>query len=141
VVRPGGTVALVFWSGQKLLPGYPALEARLEVAQAQWIPYLKDVPPERHYLAALGWMRAADLLEPRAHCFSASVHGPLDESMQETMSCVFDMLYESAEPWLSPEEWQLTQQLCRSESDAYLARDPAYYGIVHYTVFRGRVAS
>lgn len=31
-VQPGGTVALLFWSGQTLLPGYPELETRLGVA-------------------------------------------------------------------------------------------------------------
>ncbi|MBN2239497.1 MAG: class I SAM-dependent methyltransferase [Dehalococcoidales bacterium] len=29
VVRPGGTVAITAWSSEKLLPGYPRLEARL----------------------------------------------------------------------------------------------------------------
>src|SRR5690606_16206791 len=29
VTMPGGTVAIIFWSSQKLLPGHPLLEARL----------------------------------------------------------------------------------------------------------------
>ncbi len=33
VIRPGGTVAILFWSSQMLLPGYPVLEARLNATR------------------------------------------------------------------------------------------------------------
>ena len=36
VVKPGGMAAILFWSSQQLLPGYPELEARLN-ATAQGI--------------------------------------------------------------------------------------------------------
>jgi SAM-dependent methyltransferase len=138
VVRPGGVVALVYWTGQKLLPGYPALEARLEVALSQWIPYLRDIPPERHYLRALAWMRAAGLEDTQAQCFAASLYGPLGEALQDSVACVLDMLYGGLESLLSSEDWQLVQRLCRLESDEYLPRHPFYYCSVDYTLFRGR---
>ena len=139
VVRPGGTVAVVFWSGQKLLPGYPKLEARLDAAQTEWIPYLRNIPPERHFLGALGWIRSAGLADGQASCFSACIYAPLDKALQQAMGCVFDMLYTDARPWLTAEEWKLTERLCRPESPDFLPATPSYCGSVHYTLFTGRV--
>jgi ubiquinone/menaquinone biosynthesis C-methylase UbiE len=38
VVKPGGFVGLLFWSNQSLLPGYPLLEAQLDLAYARACP-------------------------------------------------------------------------------------------------------
>jgi len=45
ILRPGGKVALLFWTAQTLLAGYPRLEALLGVQLVESMPYLRGVPP------------------------------------------------------------------------------------------------
>ena len=66
VVRPGGTVALVYWSSQRLLPGYPALEARLSATPQTFAPYREGMRPQQHCMRALGWLEAAGLRDRSA---------------------------------------------------------------------------
>lgn len=56
VVKPGGTLALLMWSSQQLLPGYPFLEARLNSTREGAAPAAEDWPPGRHPLRSLGWL-------------------------------------------------------------------------------------
>ena len=42
VVKPGGSVNILAWSSQQLLPGYPLLEARLNATCSAYIPFLKQ---------------------------------------------------------------------------------------------------
>ena len=42
VVKPGGSVILIGWSSQQVLPGYPLLEARLNATCSGYNPFLKD---------------------------------------------------------------------------------------------------
>ena len=46
VVRPGGSVAILAWSSQQLLPGYPLLEARLNGTCSGFAPFVKGKRPE-----------------------------------------------------------------------------------------------
>ena len=59
VVKPGGTVAILAWSSQQLLPGYPMLEARLNATCSALAPIVTRVKPESNFLRALGWFRQA----------------------------------------------------------------------------------
>jgi hypothetical protein len=43
VVRLGGSVAILFWSSQMLLPGHPVLEARLNATRVGIAPYVLPV--------------------------------------------------------------------------------------------------
>ncbi len=137
VVRPGGTIALLFWSGQSLLPGYPELEARLGVACTRSIGYLNDVEPDHHFLRALGWMESIGLQNLAAHCFVTSSHGPLDGEMQDIVCSVFDMFFGKLEPLVSAEDWAMVRQLCDPKSRHCLARRPDYYCHLNYTLFVG----
>ena len=65
VVKPGGSVAIFAWSSEKLLPGYPLLETRLNATSSGIAPFVKGKRPELHFLRALGWFRNADLEELR----------------------------------------------------------------------------
>ena len=53
VVKPGGRIALLFWSAQKLLPGYPQLEAALDAAFATTVPYWRPSHPNCTFSARL----------------------------------------------------------------------------------------
>jgi demethylmenaquinone methyltransferase/2-methoxy-6-polyprenyl-1,4-benzoquinol methylase len=145
VVRPGGTVALVYWTAQKLLPGYPLLEARLAATSNTTAPFRAGMPPRVHCLRALGWLRAAGLEEVRAHTVCADAQAPLADAvhprdaLRAALVGTLDMFWGQAEPELSAEDWALFQRLCRPESAEYILDAPDYYGFVVYSVFSGRV--
>jgi demethylmenaquinone methyltransferase/2-methoxy-6-polyprenyl-1,4-benzoquinol methylase len=73
VVKPGSNVAIFAWSSETLLPGYPLLEARLDATSSGIAPFVKGKRPELHFLRALGWFRDADLEEPTACTFAATL--------------------------------------------------------------------
>jgi demethylmenaquinone methyltransferase/2-methoxy-6-polyprenyl-1,4-benzoquinol methylase len=57
ILKPGGTVALAAWSSERLLPGYPRLEARLGATAAGLVPFTRGREPELHFQRALGWFQ------------------------------------------------------------------------------------
>lgn len=66
VVKPGGRVFILVWSSQMLLPGYPLLEARLNATPSGIAPFKTTMPPEAHFMRALGWFFAGwDCLSQR----------------------------------------------------------------------------
>ena len=140
VVRPGGIIAVLYWSSQMLLPGYPELEARLMVAFTETTPYLKDVPPDRHFLRALGWMQSVGLQDIGVRTFAADAYAPLAPEIREAIDTCLQMFFGNLEPHVSKEDWALFQKLCNPESDDYLLKRPDYYCLLNYSMFYGRVA-
>lgn len=141
VVRPGGRIAILYWSDQRLLPGYPALEARLGVAMNDLFPYLKEVAPDRHFLRALRWLRAAGLQDATATSFADSMHGPLSDEEIEILAQVFRMFYSEMKPVVFAEDWRQMKKLCTPESDEFLPKQPDYYCFLNYSVFTGTLPS
>lgn len=139
VTKPGGTVAILFWSAQKLLPGYPLLEARLDTAFAETVFYVNGIQPELHFLRALGWLRDAGLEELTAHTFVASVHAPLSEDIRSALTMTFQMFWGETQPKLSPEDWTEFERLCKPESPDFILEQPDYYAFLTYSLFKGRV--
>lgn len=139
VVRPGGTVALAYWSGQALLPGYPALEARLDSAFAATSPYLCGVAPRMHVFRALGWLQAVGLRQQAGRTYVSDLQAPLGARMRESLTYCLGMLWGNLEAQVSKEDWQAYQRLCDPASNQFILQDPAYYGFITYTVFSGMV--
>jgi ubiquinone/menaquinone biosynthesis C-methylase UbiE len=138
VVRPGGIVALVYWSAQKLLPGYPLLEARLSATAVPTSPFCEGMSPERHVLRALGWLRAAGLGACTARTVVAEAHAPHGE-LRDALAAAMDMLWGQAEPEVSAEDWAQFQRLRQPDSVECILDVPEYYGFLTYTVFWGQV--
>jgi ubiquinone/menaquinone biosynthesis C-methylase UbiE len=139
VVKPGGIVAIVFWSSQRLLPGYPLLEARLNATHAANFPYTDGTKPELHILRALGWLREAGLEELQVRTFVVDVHAPLDAVARNALTGSFHMFWRNAEPEVTPEDWAEFQRLCQPESPDFILNVPDYYAFVTYSLFYGRV--
>lgn len=91
VVRPGGRIAILAWSSQQLLPGYPSLEARINATSAGIAPFVKGKSPEKHFLRALGWFRDAGMEALTAQTFVATVHAPLSDDVREELLSLFRM--------------------------------------------------
>ena len=140
VVKPGGIVAILAWSFEKLLPGYPVLEARLNATSAGIAPFLKGKKPELHFLRALGWFRAAGLQEPMARTFVGDAYAPLTDDLRSALTSLFQMRWPGVESELRQEDWAEYQRLRLPESPDFILDYPDYYAFFTYSMFHGKVA-
>ena len=140
VVKPGGIIAILFWSSQKLLPGYPLLEARLNTTSQANAPFIKGERPELHFLRALGWFRDAGFEDTTAQSFVGDVYAPLSDDIRSALISLFEMRWGEAQSEVSPEDWAEYQRLCQPESPDFILNLPDYYAFFTYSMFRGKVA-
>jgi ubiquinone/menaquinone biosynthesis C-methylase UbiE len=139
VVKPGGTVAILMYSSQQLLPGYPRLEARLNATSSGIAPFTESMRPERHYYRALGWFRDAGLTESRAQTFVESVCAPLSDETRNALIALLDMRWSNLQAELSPEDLKEYKRLSHSESPDFILDCPDYYAFFTYSLFHGKV--
>jgi len=139
VVKPGGSVAILAWSSQQLLPGYPLLEARLNATCSALIPCVKGKRSESHFVRALGWFRQAGFEEPTAQTFAGDVYAPLSEDIRAALITFFKMLWEEPQPEVSQEDWAEYQRLYQPESPDFILNLPDYYAFFTYSMFWGKV--
>ena len=141
VVRPSGTVAILVWSSQMLLPGYPLLEARLNATSSGIAPFTKSMRPESHWLCALGWFHEVGLKEPRAQTFVGGFHAPLSGEIRDALISLFDMRWIGVESELTEEDWAEYRRLCLPDSPDFLVNRPDYYAFFTETLFHGKVSA
>ena len=139
VVRPGGTVAILAWSSETLLPGYPHLEVRLRATPAGLAPFAVGKPPELHFLRALGWFHEARLEDCQALTFAGTAHAPLSKEMRTALVSLFEMRWPGVEEKLVPEDQALYRRLCLPDSPQFIVDHPDYCAFFTYTMFRGTV--
>lgn len=137
VVKPGGSLILLAWTSQQVLPGYPLLEAQLNVACSSYLPFIKDKDPELHFLRAARWFAAGGLEEVTVQTFVGDVLAPLDGGQRNALMSLFKMLWVEPAPGVSPEAWREYQRLCEPASPDFILDKPGYYACFAYTVFRG----
>jgi len=139
VVKPGGRIALLGWSSEQLLPGYPELEARLKATTAGIAPFPKGKDSAFHFSRALGWFREAGLLNCSAHTFVADAHAPLLDHQHKALIALFEMRWPGVQSELTPEGWEACQQICLLESSDFILDHPDYYAFFTYSMFQGTV--
>lgn len=138
LVRPGGTVALLYWSSQLLLPGYPQLEARLGLAFTEHTHYCRIGTPDAHHLRALDWLRRAGLVDGRARTFVAEHQAPLSPALRESLAFCLEMLYGELEPGLPAVDRATLARLRRADAPDCILDAPGYHAVVTYTLFDAR---
>lgn len=141
VVRPGGSVAILFWSSQMLLPGHPVLEAHLNATRAGIAPFGEETPPECHHLLTLGRLRRAGLIDAWANTFVRTLFAPLDHRIREGLVALLQMRWGGAEPELPERERAAYSRLCHPDSPDFILDRPDYYAFFTYSLFCGQVAS
>jgi demethylmenaquinone methyltransferase/2-methoxy-6-polyprenyl-1,4-benzoquinol methylase len=139
VIRPEGSLILLGWSSQQLLPGHPLLEARLNGTCSGYLPFLKEREPETNFMRALHSFRNAGLENIRAHTFVGEVQAPLKNDQRLALTSLFAMLWGDPRPEVSPEDWYQYQRLCNPKSADFILDIPDYYAFFTYSMFRGRV--
>jgi demethylmenaquinone methyltransferase/2-methoxy-6-polyprenyl-1,4-benzoquinol methylase len=137
VIKPGGKVAILTWTSQKLLPGYLLLEARLNVTSATIVQHLKAKKPESNFMRALGWFRDAGLEDVTARTFVGEVSAPLSDDLRTALVSFFQMLWGEPLPGLAEEDWKEYERLCLPESPDFILNAQDYYAFFTYTVFQG----
>jgi len=146
VVKPGGSVAILAWSSEKLLPGHPLLEARLNATSSGIAPFVKGKKPEAHFLRALGWFRDAGLVEPTAQTFAGDAHAPLTDDLRSALIALLQMRWPGVDSELTQEDADDKhplaeyQRLCLPESPDFILDHPDYYAFFTYSMFHGNVA-
>jgi len=140
VVRPGGSVAILAWSSEKLLPGYPLLEARLKATSSGIAPFAKGKKPQSHFLRALGWFRDAGLAEPTVRTFAGNAYAPLTDDLRSALIALFQMRWPAVESELAQADWAEYQRLCLPESADFILNHPDFYTFFTYSMFQGKVA-
>ena len=138
VIKPGGTLALLFWSSQMLLPRYPFLEARLNATCAGIAPFKKSMEPETHYLRTLGWMQKVGLKKATVRTFIGNVQAPLSDEIRTALIALFQMRWGPTESEVTPEDWAAYQRLCQPEPSDFILDLPDYYAFFTYTMFYGQ---
>jgi len=139
VVRPGGTVAVLTWSSENLLPGHPRLEAHLRATAAGLAPFEDGMPPERHWLRNLGSLRRLGVARPQVRAFAGEAHAPLSEGQRRALIDLLEMRWPGVEEELSDRDRAEFLRLCRPESPDFIVDQPDYYGFFTYSLFWGRL--
>jgi demethylmenaquinone methyltransferase/2-methoxy-6-polyprenyl-1,4-benzoquinol methylase len=141
VVKPGGRVAIMGYSSQQLLPGYPLLEARLNANCLSHAPLLAGKKPEQNFLCARGWFQELGLENIAAQTFVQDVFAPLSEDIHMALVSLLDMLWGKKSSGVSENDWEEFQRLCRPESPDFILNHPDYYAFYTYSMFSGEVPS
>lgn len=139
VVKPRGTVAILAWSSQQLLPGYPSLEARINATSAGIAPFVKGKSPEKHFLRALGWFHDAGLEALNAQTFVGAVHAPLSDDVRAELHALFRMRWSGMQSESTQDDWAQFQRLCQPESPDFILNLPDYLAFFTYSLFSGTV--
>jgi ubiquinone/menaquinone biosynthesis C-methylase UbiE len=139
VVKPGGRIALLAWTSQQLLPGYPLLEAQLNATCSAYAPLLRNTDPALHFTRALRSFSEVGLVDTKAQTFVGEVQTPLSVECRSALTALIEMLWNvTAEV---PEADRLEyQRLCRADSPDFILNLPEYYAFFTYTLFSGTVA-
>jgi demethylmenaquinone methyltransferase/2-methoxy-6-polyprenyl-1,4-benzoquinol methylase len=139
VVRPGGQIAILAYSSQQLLPGYPLLEAKLNATAAGIAPFTRSSEPEEHFNRALGWLRAAGLVELKAETLVRTVQAPLSDELRDGLVELMEMRWGGARSEVPRQDWEDYSRLCRPESQKSILNREDYYGFFTYSLFRGKI--
>ncbi len=141
VVKPGGSLHILAWTSQQVLPGHPRLEAWLNANCSSYAPFLQGKDPGQHFLQALRWFREAGLEEAEAKTFVGEVQAPLKPDECTALLALFEMLWAPPAAGENAPEWKEFQRLCARASPDLILNEPGYYAFFTYTLFRGRVRS
>jgi len=139
VVKTEGSVVVLGWSSQQVLPGYPLLEARLNATCSGYAPFLQGKGPELHFARALQAFRDAGLRDVKAQTFVGEVQAPFEKGEREALASLFTMLWKEPTSAELSDDWTEYRRLSAPDSPDFILDTPGYYGFFTYTMVRGKV--
>lgn len=138
VLKPGGKLALMAWSSQQLLPGYPDLEAQLNTTREGLAPFESGMAPENHFLCTSRALANSGFQDIRARTFIRDIQAPLTDDIRAALESLFEMRWTLNPTGLSTQAKDRYLSLISSQTEGYILNDPCYYGYFTYTLFEGR---
>jgi len=138
VIKPGGFVYLLYWSSQKLLAGYPLLEAKLNTTSSAAAPFIRGMDPANHIMNGRYWLQRADFNDVSVKTYTGDINAPLSENDQNAINILIQMLWFSAESELDRDELEEFRDLYDPDSEDNIFNNQYYYGFYTYTLFTGR---
>jgi demethylmenaquinone methyltransferase/2-methoxy-6-polyprenyl-1,4-benzoquinol methylase len=139
VVKPGGRVAILAWTSQQLLPGYPLLEAQLNATCSAYAPLLRGQDPASHFMRALRSFSEVGLVDAQAQTFVGEVQAPLSAECRVALTSLIEMLWNVTAETPEADRADDRQRLCRAASPDFILHLPEYYAFFTYTLFTGTV--
>jgi SAM-dependent methyltransferase len=135
LLKPYGRLALMAYSSQQLLPGYPGLEARLNATKAGQLPSWPGDAPGDHFMRLPERFGQAGLVQIKAKSFLAQFNAPLEPAIREALLELMDMRWSGARDEVSLADWNLFLRLSQSASRECILDRPGYHGFFTYTMF------
>jgi len=139
ITKPGGKIAVLFWSYQKLLPGYPMLETALNATVSANRPFIPGANPELHFMRTPLWLKKTGLVNIKTQTFPADIQGPLNIQAKNYLQMFFNMFWGRAEKEVTPEVWKQYRELTSPDFGDYILGRDDYAGFITYTMFSGEV--
>jgi demethylmenaquinone methyltransferase/2-methoxy-6-polyprenyl-1,4-benzoquinol methylase len=139
VIKPGGKIALLIYSSQILLPGYPLLEAKLNATSAGIAPFTVDRRPGSHHMCILGWFRELGFVKPEARTYVHDIQAPLIDDIRDAVAALIDMRWGEENPELSPEDRDSFRKLTSLESPDCIMNRPDYYAFFTFSLFQAKI--
>jgi len=139
VIKPGGMAAIMAWSSQILLPGYPKLEAGLNATKAGMAPFQDHMQPEQHFLRSRRCFHRLGLNQTEVRTYAGWVNAPLSGDIRDALSSLLRMRWGSSREEIGHELWGAYQQICDPESPDFILNLPEYHGFFTYTLIQARV--
>jgi demethylmenaquinone methyltransferase/2-methoxy-6-polyprenyl-1,4-benzoquinol methylase len=137
VLKPGGILYLLFWSSQKLLPGYPLLEASLNTSSSATAPYVKGMNPDNHIFRLGSQLKKAGFTGIDITTHVMDIKSPLTKNDKEVLNILFRMFWGESEQEMSIEDVKAYNRFCSPDSPDYILNLPDYYGFITYTIIKG----
>ncbi|MBL7136565.1 MAG: class I SAM-dependent methyltransferase [Candidatus Marinimicrobia bacterium] len=137
VIKPGGSVFILFWSSQKLLPGYPLLEARLNTTSSATAPFINGMEPKNHILNGRYWLEKVNFKDIIVKTYLGDIIAPLSKNDRHALNILFEMFWGESQSEVSKGDWKDFKRLCDPNSDDYILNNQHYYGFYTYTLFKG----
>ena len=139
ITKPGGKIAILFWTSQKLLPGYPVLEATLNATKSSIMTANPHTSPQLHFMRTPAWLLKAGLENIQTKTFAADINTPLNDLEKIGLHFLFDMFWGRCEPEVSKEIWGKYKDITTPGSEEYIVKQSGYAGLLTYTMFTGIV--
>lgn len=139
VTKPGGKIAILFWTSQKLLPGYPILEATLNATNSALIRANPSTSPELHFMNTPSWLSKVGTTNFQTRTFAADITFPKNEAKKQGMQFLFEMFWGQSEQEVTREVWENYNEIINPESEQYILNNKNYAGFLTYTMFTGEV--
>lgn len=131
---------ILAWSSERLLPGYPLLEAKLSTTIPGIAPFVSHMDPSRHFPRTLGMLRKLGLANTQARVFSGCAHAPLRNDLYIALRELIEMRWSGAEKELSDVDRAEFERLCKPGSADFILDHPDYYAFFTYSMFSGTVS-